>query len=1011
MTDPQGEILPGLPSGVYNIPAGVPFADALAATLLKRTEGKPEELAAIRLLLPTRRACRTMRETFLRMTGGKPLLLPRMQPLGDVEEEELALELGGAGLEEQMLALPPAISKTQRQILLARAIMARETEGRGPAHALTLAAELGHFLDRIHTENLDMAALPQLVGAEFARHWEITLDFLRILGAEWPVLLQNLGAIEAADRRNRLLAALAAHWRARPPAEAVIAAGSTGSIPAAGELLSVIARLPRGAVVLPGLDDGIDEESWDGLDDQHPQFTLKQTLTRLDTERDAVRPWPCDAAIPVATARRNLAREMLRPAATAGAWAGLSAPETRAILPGDGLTGLMRCDCDTPQEEAQMIALLLRETLETPGMTAALVTPDRKLARRVAASCRRWGITLDDSAGQALPDTRAGAFLRLVMQAVLTRLAPGALLSVLRHDLCRLGLDAEDLSRAAGKLEAEVLRGAKPPPGIEGLRNRLAQSRAADDAAVNDLLNRVEAAFAPLTALMTGGKAAACADWLAAHIGAAEALAAGRRAEGRERLWAGEDGGAAAQLLSQLREEAAALPDASAEDYQDMLAALMKNVTVRPHYGTHPRLSILGQLEARLLQPDLVILGGLNEGTWPPDPGHDPWMSRPMMAAFGLPPPERRIGMAAHDFVQGFCAPRVVMTRAKRVDGVPAVPSRWLQRLDTVLEALGCPANSLTAPAAPYRALARMLERPDIAAPVSRPAPCPPVALRPRELPVTGVETWTRDPYGIYARYILRLRKLEPLEKKPDAAERGTLLHEVMAELTAASREGLPPDTAAFLCDIGSRLLHERADDPGFWDFWWPRFVRLAEWIAGHEDEWRRETRPEEIAPEKNGSHILQGPAGPFTLTARADRIDRRTDGTYAVIDYKSGGTYTPAAMRQGDSPQLPLEALILQAGGFAGLPPGDAAYLGYWVMTGGTVPGQIVALADAADAAQARDAAREGLEALIALFDKADTPYYSLPDPDRAPRFNDYEHLARVQEWAALDEAGGGES
>ncbi|MBI4031260.1 MAG: double-strand break repair protein AddB [Proteobacteria bacterium] len=982
---------------VYNVPAGIPFARALAAELLQRTKDAPQKLASYRIFLPTRRACRAMRDAFLKESGGQPLLLPRLQPLGDIDPEEMTLEFAASGSGAEMPLAPAAMPPLQRQMMLARMAMKAEGFAHSPAHALEMAGALGRLMDRIHTEGLDMADLPRLAPEDFAAHWQVTLKFLEIITAQWPEILKERGMADAAWKRNELIRALTAHWRINTPQTPVIAAGTTGSIPATADLLKVISGLPRGEIVLPGLDSDMDDESWDALDDNHPQATLRHLLRDLGIERNGVQIWPGTGGNdPRAQARRHLCRELMRPAATTAAWADLSLPQPEKAVMKRSLEGVMRLDCNTPQEEAKAISILLRRSLNDKGKTAALVTPDRGLARRVAAHCRRWNIEIDDSAGAQLSEMPAGVFLRLCARAAAEDFAPGALLSLLRHKSCLPGKDADDLNI----LEECALRGPKPGPGIAAIRRRIDESGENPERKKNAIrfLNRFEAAITPLSSAWENGEKADFPDALQSHIAAAENLAGGA-----ENLWKGEDGEEAAQLLAELRENADFLPPVSRHDYADILTRVMHGATVRKKTDTHPRLSILGQMEARMVHADTIILGGLNEGTWPPGAGYDPWMSRPMMKKFGLPPPERHIGLAAHDFAQGFCAPNVVLTRSKKAAGAPTIAARWLQRLDVVLAALGLPEDVLTARGAAWLAAVRAIDHAERQKPSVRPCPAPALPLRPRSLSVTKIETWMRDPYGIYAQYILKLKKLDPVEMSPGAADKGSILHGVLNEFIRAHKTGLPANAADILKDLGRKAIDARADDPGFWDFWWPRFERIADWFVENEAEWRMSAAP--LATEIGGQIAFSAPAGPFALTARADRIDRMADGSAAIIDYKSGGNYAATAIRSGEAPQLPLEALILREGGFQNIPASQVTCLGYWVLTGGDTPAKITAIEDGAG--EAADKAGAGLSALLAAFDNPDTPYYSLPDPDRAPRFNDYEHLARVKEWVALDDSG----
>ncbi|GJL85629.1 MAG: double-strand break repair protein AddB [Micavibrio sp.] len=977
---------------VYTIPAGIPFAKALAKQLLAETKDAPEKLSGYRILLPTRRACRTLQEAFLQLSSGKPLLLPNMQPIGDLDEEELSFSFFKDG---EALNLPQAITPLKRQLLLARTIQSIPGYVQGPEQAINLAEALGQLLDQIIIEECDIANLNEIVPEDFADHWQITLDFLKILSEHWPKILKEENVVDSAERRNRLIKALAQHWGDHPPEEKVIAAGSTGSIPATAALLSTIAGLPQGRVVLPGLDQMIDEESWQVLDESHPQHGLKHLLDTMNLERESVRLWPgCE--VQESQSRHILASEMMRPAATTSQWEELATSQQTGHIK-ELLQGLQKFECDNEAEEASLIALLLREALQDKTRTAALVTPDRKLARRVATTCQRWGITLDDSAGQALTQTRVGTFLRLSINACLSQFSPVPLLALLRHDFCSLNQEYDTLRKIADNLELMSLRGLRPKPGLSGIKERLQE--ASDDHSSN-LLDQLEPVTGRFMNLVLHQKPQKFADFLINHIEMAEMLATTKKAAGMDRLWTGDGGEAAASFLTDLQSHAHLLPRVSASDYEKIITYLMNNITVRPSYGTHPRLMILGQLEARLVDADLMILGGLNEGNWPPDPGHDPWMSRPMRKDFGLPAPERSIGLAAHDFVQGFCgAPCVALTRAKRVEGAPTVPARWLQRLDTVLQAANIAPQELQNHS--QLSWARQLDEHREPKPCERPAPTPPADKRPRQLSVTKIETWLQDPYSIYARYILGLKKLDPLDAQPGAKERGNLLHNILQHFVAETPVKLGPDAKKSLISIAQKEVEGLHNDPTLWNFWWPRFYNISDWLVSHETNWRQHVRG--IKPEVEGKIQLDIPSKAFTLTARADRIDTLDNGKMAVIDYKSGGTYTQTGIHTGKNPQLSLEALILRDGGFQDVPAGDVDTLAYWKLTGGAKAGEVTKVD--ADVADIVARTQEGLENLIAVFDDPETPYYALPASDNIPRFQDYQHLARVKEWAALDD------
>lgn len=977
---------------LYTIPSDRPFAQELVRGVMAQTGGDPAVLSRYLILLPTRRACRAVRDTFLSETGGKPLLLPRLQPLGDIDAEELYLSASSIELD-----IPPAIAPARRLLLLARLIAAREGGSWRAERHIPLARALARLMDQIYTEDLSLDDLPRLVdGTDFADHWQITVDFLNILASHWPDILAAEGVIDPADRRSRLMNALAAHWERTPPAYPVIAAGSTGSIPATARLLTIIAGLPSGAVILPGLDRIMNDVAWEQIGEGHPQATLKSLLQRMGRTREGVRLWHTDGHAP--SSRLKLASEIMRPAAGAESWQAMHWHKTDIQ---NAIQGLSLIEADSAEDEAEQIALLLRETLETPEKTALVITPDRTLAARIVAAMRAWGVQLDDSAGQPLIHTPAVQFFLLLADMTASGLKPALLLAVLKHHLCCPLFSA----RFTGKLETRLLRGLTPPPGPDGLIGWFQQKLADDkprlkpDTEFEKDLNKLSDILSPFYLLLSNNRISVD-QVLTTHIGLTETFV------GADNAWRGDDGQALAAFLADLHAHIRDMPPIEARDYPILLRELMRGQTIRPAYGTHPRLSVMGQLEARLIQADRVILAGLNEGTWPPDAGTDPFLSRPMKKDFGLPPPERAVGLSAHDFVQAFCGGDVILTRSKKADGAPALPARWLYRLETVLAALGQPMSALTnhQPAAWQ---AHLYDVPDIKA-VNRPAPRPDPAIRPAKLSVTQIETWVKDPYSIYAKEILRLRKLDPLEQEPDAAARGTLIHAILETFVARTgqQREMPAHAATLFLDIAKAELPRHIPSTADQALLWPRIVRLSDWFIEQESIWRGIAMP--ALREVYGKWAIKTGTGSFTLSGIADRIDMMDDGTVALIDYKSGGAsmYTSGGMASGKLPQLPLEALMLRERAFGESLPNRTGTLAYWIASGGRKPGEVKVLNDEAAIDQAVSLVEGALYDLIRAYEKPETPYFALPVLSRAPRYNDYAHLSRVQEWTALDES-----
>lgn len=974
---------------VFSIDVGVPFLDALAAGLLARAGGDPLALARMTVLLPTRRAARSLAEAFLRQGNGRPLLLPRLVPVGDVDADELAI-LADESAGDDAIDLPLAVPDLTRRLMLTRLVLGwgQTPAGAGPARAAQaapLAAELARFVDEVAAEGCALANLDRLVPAQHAAHWQQVVKFLAIVADHWPKALAEIGGLDAADRRNRLLERQAEAWRRQPPADPVIAAGITGGVPAVAALVAAVARLPTGIVVLPGLDRAAETAEREAIvaDPAHPQYLLARLLARLEMLPAQVAAWPSPAIAGANGARAALMRAALAPASRSHRWA------TIGRLPAEAVAGMTRVDCPGPQEEATTIALLMRRQLDAPGATAALVTPDRDLARRVAAELRRWDIEVDDSAGAPLAKMPPGVFLRLLLICIAEEFAPLPLLALLKHPLAACGLAPASFRDLARRLEVAALRGPRPGPGIDGL------CAAIGDRALADHVRRIGRALTPMAEALAAADIELTA-LVQAHIRAAEALAASDTESGDDRLWREEAGETAAVWLSELLGAARGFPKLGGGDYPALFEALIAAPVVRPAYGRHPRLFIWGLLEARLQQADLVILGGLNEGVWPARTDSDPWLSRPMRREFGLPPPELRIGRQAHDFLLCLGAPTVVLTRAARVEGNPTVPSRWLLRLETALRAAGLDAK--LDDRAPLAWQAR-LDDPGPARRIDPPEPRPPVKTRPRHLYVTEIETWLRDPYAIYAKHVLRLRALDPIDADPGAADRGNFIHAALHQFLQAFPHDLPDDAEDKLLAIGHDCFGEALRHPNVHAFWWPRFARIAGWVV--ETERERRALIAQSFGEISGTLQLPARHGPFTLSGKADRIDRYTDGNLAILDYKTGGLPQVGEVKTGYAPQLALEAMIAAGAGFRGVPAAAVTTLSHWQLTGGDPPGRARTDADGVEAVCALvDAARQGLERLIASFDDPATPYLAWPQPDKRPRYSDYTHLARVQEW-----------
>jgi ATP-dependent helicase/nuclease subunit B len=1025
------------PARVFTIPPTAPFLDSLARAILAGelpATGKPPsqlDLAAYDIYLPNRAACRALANVFLKLAPGGATLLPRIRPLGGAEEDTLLLlvdELEFGAPYRPDLPVAPAIGPLDRRLALTRLILAwvRHLKDGGvvgdaagvrlsetPAAAAELALELMRLMDEAESEGVDLTRLAELVPERFAGHEQLALSFLDIVISAWPAHLEASGLFNPVERRNRLMALEAERLARMRPGTPVIVAGSTGSIPATAALMKAVAGLPNGAIVLPGIDMVLDDPSWNAIAEhpEHPQAGMLLLLGELGLTRSAVRELNPAGAVSDEAAKLRLLSEALRPGSTLGKWPQfISGADTAEIR--EALANVSVIAAPTEQDEAAAIALIMREAIERPQATVNLVTPDRTLAHRVAAELTRWGLSLSASSGMPLAVTEAGIYFDLIAEAAATGSCL-ALLALMKHPLTRLALPEEEAQRAARIVEIAAMRQPWCGDGIQAIGESLAEARQpkprhaaldrltdADWQAAADLLAQLGEALEPLLGLRDAEAvpldrlAAAhleCARRLLAEAGSADGVPTGA-----------PDHAALLKYLTALGADVSGL-ELPFSDYPALFRSLIKLESIRPERAAHPRLQILSAMEARLTSADLVILAGLNEGVWPEPADPGPWLNRAMRTALGFPPPERKTRLAAHDFWQMMGAREVVLTRALKSGGAPTVPSRWLMRLQTLLKGLGVE-DALSAPR-PWLHWASLRNEAAPPSAAKAPAPCPPLAARPRSLSVSDIERLIANPYAIYARHILGLAPLNALEGEPGGAEKGQIIHEVLHRFARRHAEGLPRDPVRVLMKIFDEcatLYGERAHVQAFWR---PRMERFAAWFAETETARRGGAL---VLSELRGRFEFEAPGGPFALRARADRIDLAPDGTLAIYDYKSGGIPSEGAVKAFRAPQLPLEALIAAQGGFDGLASSQVAKLVYISAKGGEPAGLEQRLVAPVDSLVA--GARAGLAALIARFDDETTPYKAMRRAafGDAYAYDDYAHLARVGEWAGVEEEEG---
>ncbi len=1035
---------------VFTIAPGAPYLSTFVRALLAgeiiagvSRESAPLELARLVIYVPTQRAGRALAVEFARAINRPAALLPRILPLGALDEHENAMLFSNEtdGLDE---SLTPAIDDLGRRLELAplvmqwaralgHAIVSIGADGEpvldkseamlvspSPANACALAKEVGALIDEFIIENVDPASIDNLASELFDQYWAITTQFLRIALDDWPRILEGKNLADAMRRQKALLERRIESLDRAPSRDGVIALGSTGSNPTTARLLDAISRQERGGVVLPGLDCVLDDAAWNCIGDAvgehgepaftHPQSMMKRLLRIMKIDREDVR--EIGALAPSLAARRALVAQALRPADTTENWREFRDREGAGVAL--ALEGVDMVEAPDERLEALVVALYMRRALEAPDRTVALVTPDRGLARRVSAELARFEIEIDDSGGEPLSATPIGDLARQLCAIARDGANAVATAALLAHPFTTLGCSRAAVERIAPLAEMGVLR-AIVCDG-RGWSAHIEQARAAahekhahpalkrigprDWRAVGDLFARVDAALTPLLSLKREEKLSARAAALRASI---EAVAAGASEDGASHMGVEE-------LLDLLeRIEVASAPlDFDATSFSAFVDTLLFETVVRGPRRAHPRLKILGPLEARLIDADLMLLAGLDESVWPPQADTGAFLNRSMRQQLGLSPPERRIGQSAHDFAMGLGAKEVVLTRAKKRSGSPTVASRFVTRLSALA---GDAFESCRRRGDAMLAIAHALDAPARVSGCVRPEPRPPLELRPTRLSVTRIETLRRDPYSIYAERILKLTPLEPLGVELGAREIGTAVHEVLEEFVSMRPRGrLPADAREKLHELAREKLRRLFDDPEFAAFGWPRVAAGLDHAFAF-DCARRESNVEIFLEQDGAWRFKLKDGGEFLLTGVADRIEIDGAGMAYVFDYKTGVPPSNKQVLVGLSPQLTLESAMIEAGAFEKVGACKVQGAAY-VAIGGAGDGEPRWIAPKAESFS--DLVAEHKKGLVAMLDQFRDPKRSYPSRPRVVlerNKGDYDHLARVKEWSRNGGAANGES
>ncbi len=960
---------------VFTLPPGVNFAECLVAGIRQRlASADSSAIARLTIWTNTRRSARAIEEIF---ANGPASFLPRIKIISDIAKPE-PIGLGGA-------AVPP-VPGLQRKLFLAEllaAVLQKEPNLAPRSAIFDLADSLADLLDELENEGRDLRDIVDLDTGEFAQQWETNRKLISVLANLPSEMLKN----DSQFRHRATIEMVANSWNGNPTTDPVLVAGSTGSRGATAMFMRAVAHLPQGAVILPGFDTSLGAKDWQILPEDHPQRRVSAFVTSLGLSEADIATW-VDVS-PHVSERNALVALALLPAPVTNDWI-KSAPALLPILT-EATTTLSLMEAESQRAEALAIAVKLRHAF-ADGRKAALVTPDQNLARRVRAALAQWAIHPDDSAGTALSMTSPGIFLREVLLLVGGTARPVEILAVLNHPLCGgVGLNRMSHLEHTRTLEKRFFRGGPPEISANILRVWVASRQDTPDGFhswctwLADLLQSSDPGEDSLSAFAL------------AHFRLAESLSRGR-SEVAGQLWLKDAGDNALTLMQSLCDVGKSSFAFTQLDYTALFRSeLNKAAEIRDEaFVPHQQIVIWGTLEARIQSADLMILGGLNESVWPPTPPADPWLNRGMRLQVGLPSLELRVGLSAHDFQQAIAAKEVVLSRTLRDQGAPTLPSRWLARLTNLLNGMGVQgADALAGMKArgdAYLHLSALHDAPtmsDFTPLAPRPAPSPPIVLRPKTLSVTQIETLIRDPYAIYARFILKLRRLDPIGREPDQLERGSALHDVMHAFIDDTIKNPNLLTPKHLISTAETVLADLVPWPDMRRLWVAQISRVSQQFVAAERQRRKNAVP--LLLEQKGAAEITLQHGTFTLTGKADRIDLMADGSILIYDYKSGAPPEPKDI-SNYAKQLLLEGMMVERGGFAELGLRRVSRLEYLTLSISAKDRDV----DLGDSAKVWAELTE----LLHHYESAETGYPARIRSKHLKNEGEFDHLSRRGEW-----------
>lgn len=955
--------------GIFTTHPSQPFLPTLKKVIGDEVRTHPLSLASYTIYLPTRRAARQLRSLFL--CEGAASALPRIHAFDEIGVHKADRHNAPIKADEFSVLTPQRMDQILRALIFP--IVSHHLGfNMSEAMGMKLVEEVRHFMEELQREGISLESAWENREPNFARETELGAKIFSVLQTHWSKILAEEKALPAMYFQELAWKDRLVEWHTKPPANPIIIAGFTGLTPLIREIMYMGSLLPKGRLVLVNFSTAYGHK----VGENHPQYIMQRFLETYKISPTFVqdlsrKPNEVDQAIHSFFLEPHIAN---LPSLKEGILPKISYAQTAHSL-----------------EEAELIAQKLRAVVEDPHKTAILVTPNRGLARKVRLQMKRWGIEIDDSAGSPYSQTPSGQFI-LLSAALLTNASFSMvdLLALLKHPLCGKGFERATWQRLIQWVEKDIIRPSLVSLTLKEVVERI-QIYPFPEKEEKEAVEKFKRWFSQLLDFqknmdpLMSRKSLALADLLSVHKGLISHLIC---MDSDNELLISEDtgGGQATSLWQQLDKDLRGINIPHIFQYVSYLRGYLKYFSVRPSSELyHPRIKILGVVEARLFTADVVIIGSLNEEIWE-GTGRVHWFSDRQRAKIGLPTLQQREGIVAHDFIQLLSAKEIVLTRAATEEGSPSTPSRFLEVL---LAHLGRQGGSVATLKKAHKGSQEGIRGRNFG--FVRPQPKPPLAMRPTKMALTDVGPWLLNPYEVYAKYILKLRPLPSIESEDISLRFGIMIHSLLAELLPLYR-GSGKNIETLEPALVKSHIRKYFPAPAEARYYKEKAERICQWVKKRltleEDIWQKDFL------EIKGALTLSSPKAHLTIEGRADRLTLEKNGTLHIIDYKTGTLPSLRKIQWGHFPQLTLEAAMALQKGFSELSSSfKDIKLSYWLVNGRKEGGEVVALRESG-----KEMAKEayaGLQSLFHQFYVAESPYEATVHVSPA-----YKHLSRVQEW-----------